>query len=43
VSDVVSPHPDDQLVVDGQTFVIQGEPEWRDPNRLVWTLDTRPA
>jgi hypothetical protein len=42
-SDVASPRPDDQLIVDGQTFVIQGEPERRDPNRLVWTLDVRPA
>jgi hypothetical protein len=32
-----------QLVVDGQTFVIQGEPERRDPDRLVWSLDLRPA
>ena len=23
-------------------FVVQGEPERRDPDRLVWTLDTRP-
>jgi hypothetical protein len=41
-SQVASPRPDDQLIVDGQTFVIQGEPERRDPDRLVWTLDTRP-
>ena len=26
---------------DGQTFVVQGEPERRDPDRLVWTLDAR--
>ena len=41
VSEVANPRPDDQLIVDGQTFVIQGEPERRDPDRLVWTLDTR--
>jgi hypothetical protein len=41
-SEVASPRPDDQLIVDGQTFVVQGEPERRDPDRLVWTLDTRP-
>jgi hypothetical protein len=42
-SEVASPRPDDQLTVDGQTFAIQGEPERRDPDRLVWTLDARPA
>ena len=42
-SDVASPRPDDHLIVDGQTFVIQGEPERRDPDRLVWSLDVRPA
>jgi hypothetical protein len=26
----------------GHTFVIRGEPERRDPDRLVWSLDTRP-
>jgi hypothetical protein len=35
--------PDDQLIVYRETFVIQGEPERRDPDRLVWTVDTRPA
>jgi hypothetical protein len=24
-------------------FVVQGEPERRDPDRLVWTVDVRPA
>jgi hypothetical protein len=43
VIEVANPRPDDQLIVDGQTFVIQGEPERRDPDRLVWTLDLRPA
>ena len=42
-SEVANPQPDDQLVVDGQTFVIQGEPERRDPDRLVWSLDVRPT
>jgi len=42
-SEVVNPRPDDQLTVDGQTFVIQSEPERRDPDRLVWSLDTRRA
>ena len=42
-SEVANPRPGDQLVVDGQTFVIQGEPERRDPDRSVWSLDVRPA
>jgi hypothetical protein len=42
-SEVANSRPDDQLIVDGQTFVIQGEPERRDPDRLVWTLDVRLA
>jgi hypothetical protein len=43
VSEVANPRPGDQLTVGGDTFVIQGEPERRDPDRLVWTLDFRSA
>lgn len=43
VSEVASPRPGDQLAADDETFVVQGEPERRDPDRLVWTLDVRPA
>ena len=42
-SEVAGPRPDDQLTVGGETFVVQGEPERHDPDRLVWTLDIRPA
>ena len=42
-SEVVTPRPGDQLAVGGETFAIQGEPERRDPDRLVWSLDVRPA
>jgi hypothetical protein len=42
-SEVSNPRPDDQLTVDGQTFAIQGEPERRDPDRLVWSVDVRSA
>ena len=38
-SEVASPRPDDQLTLSFPAFVIQGEPERRDPDRLVWTLD----
>jgi hypothetical protein len=33
------PGPGDQLTIGGETFVIQGEPERRDPDRPAWTLD----
>jgi hypothetical protein len=42
-SEVANPRPGDQLSVNGETLVVQGEPERRDPDRLVWTLDVRPA
>jgi hypothetical protein len=42
-SEIASPRPGDQLIVDGQAFVIQGEPGRRDPNQMVWMLDARPA
>lgn len=41
-SEVAGPRPGDRLTVDGSDYVIQGEPERRDPDRLVWTLDARP-
>jgi hypothetical protein len=40
--EVASPRPGDQLAVGGETFVVQGEPERRDPDRLVCTLDVGP-
>ena len=42
-SEVAAPQPGDRLTVDGTDYVIQGEPERRDPDRLVWTFDVRPA
>jgi alpha-beta hydrolase superfamily lysophospholipase len=41
-SQVANPRPGDRLVLDGETFLVQGEPV-RDRERLVWTIDTRPA
>ena len=43
VSEVADPRPGDQLTVGRETFVVQGEPERRDPARLVWTVDVRPT
>jgi hypothetical protein len=37
-SEVANPRPGHQLTVGGDTFVIQGEPERRDPDRLVWSV-----
>lgn len=42
VADVANPRPGDQIEIDGDAFLIQGEPV-RDRERLVWTVDLRPA
>ena len=41
VAEVADPRPGDRIVLDGEAFVVQGEPV-RDRERLVWTLDVRP-
>jgi hypothetical protein len=42
-SEIASPRSRDQLTVGGEIFVVQGEPERRDPDRLVWSLDATPT
>jgi hypothetical protein len=42
-SEVASPWPDDPLIVDGATFVVQGRAGMKGSGRLVWTVDVRPA
>ena len=42
VAEVPNPRPGDRIEIDGEAFLIQGEPV-RDRERLVWTLDVRPA
>lgn len=42
VADVFNPRPGDRLEMDGDAFIIQGEPV-RDRERLVWTVDLRAA
>ena len=42
-SEVTDPRPGDQLTVSGDTLVVQGKPERRDPDRLVWSVDMRLA
>ena len=42
VADVANPRPGDRVEIDGDAFLIQGEPV-RDRERLVWTVDLRPV
>ena len=42
VAEVPTPRPGDRIEIDGDAFIIQGEPV-RDRERLVWTVDLRPA
>lgn len=42
VAEVPNPRPGDQIDIDGDAFLIQGEPV-RDRERLVWTVDLRPT
>ncbi len=42
VAEVPEPRPGDRIEIDGEAFLIQGEPV-RDRERLVWTVDLRPA
>ncbi|PPB79415.1 hypothetical protein LV82_02894 [Albidovulum inexpectatum] len=42
VAEVATPRPGDRIEIDGEAFLIQGEPV-RDRERLVWTVDLRPA
>ena len=42
LADVANPRPGDRLEIDGDAFLIQGEPA-RGRERLVWTVDLRPA
>ena len=42
VVEVANPRPGDRIEIDGDAFLIQGEPV-RDRERLVWTVDLRPV
>jgi len=41
-AEVTNPRPGDRIEIGGDAFIIQGEPV-RDRERLVWTVDLRPA
>ena len=42
VAEVLNPRPGDRIELEGEAFLIQGEPV-RDRERLVWTINLRPA
>lgn len=42
VSQIAVPRADDTIEADGTVYTIQGEPI-RDPERLLWTIEARPA
>ena len=42
VGEVPAPRPGDRIEIEGEAFLIQGEPV-RDRERLIWTVDLRPA
>jgi len=42
VAEVPMPRPGDRMEIDSEGFLIQGEPV-RDRERLIWTVDLRPA
>lgn len=42
VAEVPNPRPGDRIEIDDEAFLIQSEP-LRDRERLVWTVDLRPA
>ncbi|RDD69935.1 head-tail joining protein [Paracoccus versutus] len=42
VVEVANPRPGDRIEIDGEAFLIQGEPV-RERERLVWTVDLRPV
>ncbi len=42
VAEVANPRPGDRIEIDGDAFLIQGEPV-RDREQLVWIVELRPA
>ena len=42
VAEVQAPRPGDRIEIEGEAFLIQGEPV-RDRERLVWTVNLHPA
>lgn len=42
IADLPEPRPGDLIVIGADSYTVQGEP-LRDRERLIWTLDLRPA
>jgi hypothetical protein len=42
VAEVPAPRPGESIQIDGDAFVIQGEPQ-RDSERLIWTITLAPV
>ncbi|WP_420024176.1 head-tail joining protein (plasmid) [Cereibacter azotoformans] len=42
LAEVPEPRPGDRIEIEGEAFLIQGEPV-RNSERLIWTVDLRPA
>ena len=42
ITEIAEPRPGDQVEIDGELFVVQGEPR-RDAERLVWRIEAVPA
>ena len=42
VAEVPESRPGDRIEIEGEAFIIQGEPV-RDRERLIWTVDLRPV
>lgn len=42
VAEVPAPQPGDRIEIEGEAFLVQGEPV-RDRERLIWTVDLHPA
>ncbi len=42
VAEVPEPRPGDRVEIEGDAFLVQGEPV-RDRERLIWTVNLRPA
>lgn len=42
VEDIPDPHPQEQILIGEETFLIQGEPRC-DRERLIWTIELTPV
>jgi hypothetical protein len=42
-SEPITPQDGDTITIEGENFIIQGSPQVRDTDRLVWTMEAYPA